>query len=118
MNLITLKGENEQGKLSVAGTLIGKRNEPRLVKVYDFDMDIAPSKHMAFFRYEDKPGVIGAVGTTLGKSNINIGTMQVGRDVKRGEAVMGINVDSPIPPEVLDEIRKVAHIKEAKFITF
>ncbi len=117
-NLITLKGENEEGKLSVAGTLIGKRNEPRLVKIYDFDMDISPSKYMAFFRYADRPGVIGAVGTTLGKNNINIGTMQVGRDIKRGEAVMGINVDSPIPQEILDEIRKVAHIKEAKFITF
>lgn len=116
VNVITVRGHNEQGKLSVAGTLVGKKNEPRLTQVYDFEMDLAPSKYMAFFRYKDKPGVIGAIGTTLGKNKINIGTMQVGRDVRKGMAVMGINVDSPIPDNVLEEIKKVTHITEAKFI--
>jgi D-3-phosphoglycerate dehydrogenase len=84
--------------------------------MYDFEIDMAPSTHMAFFRYPDVPGMIGKVGTLLGEAGINIASMQVGRKKIHGEAVMGVNVDSPIPDSVLDEIREKAGIAQAKAI--
>jgi D-3-phosphoglycerate dehydrogenase len=61
---------------------------------------------MAFFLYEDRPGVIGTVGTLLGKAGVNIASMEVGRRQAGGLALMCVTVDSPIPPEVLAEIER------------
>jgi D-3-phosphoglycerate dehydrogenase len=92
--------------VSVGGTLVGKRNAERLVRVYDFDLDMAPTEHMAFFLYEDRPGVIGTVGTLLGQAGVNIASMEVGRRQAGGLALMCVTVDSPIPPDVLAEIER------------
>ncbi len=62
------------------------------------------STHMAFFRYTDRPGVIGVVGQVLGDAGINIAGMQVGRDERGGAAVVALTVDSAIPAGVLAEI--------------
>jgi len=86
----------------------------RLVRVYDFDMDMAPADHMAFFRYEDRPGVIGTVGTILGQAGINIASMEVGRKEAGGLALMGLTVDSPIPAKVLDAITSEVGMKSAR----
>ncbi|RJQ53831.1 MAG: phosphoglycerate dehydrogenase [Actinobacteria bacterium] len=112
-NLVTLTGDTEKGSVTIAGTLLGPRNEPRLVRLYDFEIDMVPSEHMAFFRYVDKPGMIGKVGTVMGENNINIGSMQVGRKKAGGTAVMGINVDQPIPADVLEQAKRQAGIEEA-----
>jgi D-3-phosphoglycerate dehydrogenase len=116
VNLITVTSLSDGTSVTVGGTTIGKRNDPRFVLMYDYDIDMAPSKHMAFFRYEDVPGMIGKVGTILGKAGINIASMQVGRRKIHGEALMGVNVDIPIPDEVIDEIIKEAGIANAKAI--
>src|SRR5207247_530939 len=57
VNLITLRASTEAGEVSVGGTLVGKRDGERIVRVYDFDIDLAPAAHMTFFLYEDRPGV-------------------------------------------------------------
>jgi len=74
--------------------------------VFDFDVDMAPARHMSFFLYEDRPGVIGTVGSLLGRAGVNIASMEVGRTEAGGRALMGITVDSPIPAEVLAEISR------------
>jgi D-3-phosphoglycerate dehydrogenase len=74
------------------------------VSLYDYDIDMAPSHYMAFFRYKDIPGMIGKIGTALGANDINIASMQVGRTKMGGQAVMGINVDTPIGPGLLEQI--------------
>lgn len=112
-SLIIVAGETDKGTVRVAGTVIGAKNEPRLVSLYDFDIDMAPSDHMAFFRYVDKPGMIGKVGTALGNESINIASMQVGREKAGGTALMGVNVDDPIPAGVLEQIKHEAGIEEA-----
>jgi D-3-phosphoglycerate dehydrogenase len=56
---------------------------------------------MLFFIYVDRPGIIGKVGTILGEHKINIATMEVGRKGAGGDALMGLTVDSPVPPDVL-----------------
>jgi len=96
--------------------LVGKRDNERLVRVFGYDVDMAFSPIMAFFRYVDRPGIIGIVGTLLGANGINIANMQVARHTEGGEALMGLAVDSPIPEDILKDIVKRAQLREARLI--
>lgn len=89
--------------VSVAGIVSGARNVAKLVAVDAFDVDIPISEHMAFFRYHDRPGIVGVVGRVLGESDVNIGGMQVGRD-DSSHALIVLTVDSGIPADRLDAI--------------
>jgi D-3-phosphoglycerate dehydrogenase len=101
---ISIRGETDGGPVSVGGTLIGKRNAERITLVWDFDVEIGPAAHMVFFVYQDRPGIIGRVGTILGEHEVNIATMEVGRKSEGGDALMGLTVDSPVPGDVLERI--------------
>jgi D-3-phosphoglycerate dehydrogenase len=114
VNLMTLRAETEAGEVAVAGTLVGKRDSERLVQVYGFDVDMAPARHMAFLLYEDRPGVIGTVGTLLGEASVNIASMEVGRKEAGGTALMALTVDSPIPPDVLERIARTIGAEKAR----
>lgn len=113
VSLVEVHAEGAGGAVDVATALIGPRNEPRLVRVFDYDLDMGPSTYMAFFRYADRPGMIGKVGTILGAQNMNIGSMQVARHEKGGTALMGITVDSPIESELLVAIKEQAGMDDA-----
>lgn len=113
VSLIVVRAHTPSGPMQVGATLVGKKNEPRLVSMYEYDIDMVPTRYMAFFVYEDRPGMIGKVGTLLGLSDINIGSMQVGRTVAGGEALMGINIDTPASQELLDKIVAEAGINRA-----
>lgn len=104
-NLITLRGTRADGsQVSVSGTLIGIGQRERLVEVDGYLVDIDPTEHLAFFSYEDRPGMVGIVGQILGDAQINIAGMQVARDEKGGAALVGLSVDTAIPAGVLEEI--------------
>ena len=103
--------------MSVGGTLVGKKNNERVMQVWDFDVEIAPAEHMVFFVYLDRPGVIGKVGTILGERGINIATMEVGRQSEGGSALMGLTVDSPVPSEVLDRVAEEIGATRLRAIT-
>jgi D-3-phosphoglycerate dehydrogenase len=106
-NLITLRGTLADGsQVSVSGTLVGIAQRERLVEVDGYDVDIEPTEHLAFLRYEDRPGMVGTVGGILGEAQVNIGGMQVARDTKGGHALVALSVDSVIPTAVLDEIAR------------
>jgi D-3-phosphoglycerate dehydrogenase len=94
---------NNGESISAAGTVTGARNIAKLVEVDAFDVDVPISEHMAFFRYHDKPGVVGTVGQVLGDVAVNIGGMQVSRD-DTGHAMIVLTVDSAIPSDVLETI--------------
>jgi D-3-phosphoglycerate dehydrogenase len=105
-NLITIRGTLADGsQVSVSGTLIGINQRERLVEVNDFVVDLEPTEHLAFFTYEDRPGMVGTVGKILGEASVNIAGMQVSRNAKGGQALVALSVDSPVPAEVLEEIR-------------
>jgi D-3-phosphoglycerate dehydrogenase len=106
-NLITLRSTDKQGELTSGGTVFGPKNRPRLVQIYRHAIDIEPSPHMVFLRYEDVPGMIGKIGTVIGSHSINIAFMNVGRKKVEGKAVMGLALDDPLPAATLDEIRGV-----------
>jgi D-3-phosphoglycerate dehydrogenase len=84
--------------------------------VYGYDLDMAFAPIMAFFRYEDRPGIVGIVGTLMGEGGVNIANMQVARRDQGGEALMGLAVDQPIPDELLDSISDKAQLSEARLI--
>ena len=70
-----------------------------------FDVDLEPTDHLAFFVYEDRPGMVGTVGGILGDAGVNIAGMQVARDAKGGRALMTLSVDTVVPHDALDEIQ-------------
>jgi D-3-phosphoglycerate dehydrogenase len=109
-NLITLETSDKQGELTAAGTVFGPKDRPRLVKIYRHAIDIDPSEHMLFLRYEDVPGMIGKVGTILGSHSINVAFMNVGRKKVEGKAVMGLALDDPVPAAALKEIQAIQGI--------
>jgi D-3-phosphoglycerate dehydrogenase len=116
VNLVLLRADTEAGEVAVGGTLVGPRHAERLVRMYEFDIDIAPGDHMAVFRYEDRPGVIGTVGTILGEAGINVGSMEVGRTEAGGLALMCLTVDSPISGDVLERITSAVGMKSARSV--
>lgn len=116
VNLLEVHAESSGDPVSVAGVLVGKRDNERLVRVYGYELDMAFAPFMTFFRYEDRPGVVGTVGSLLGEAGVNIANMQVGRQAEGGEALMGMAVDSPIPEEVLDHIVKKVQMRDARLI--
>jgi D-3-phosphoglycerate dehydrogenase len=104
-NLVTVRGTLATGEqVSVSGTLSGPRHIEKLTEVDGFDIDVVPAEHMAFLKYDDRPGVVGVVGRVLGDAGVNIAAMQVSRREAGGEALMVLNVDSAIPADALSEI--------------
>jgi D-3-phosphoglycerate dehydrogenase len=98
----------------LSGTVIGK--EPRIVQIDEYLIDIIPSGYMILTKIEDHPNIIGPCCMILGKNNINIAGMQVGRIKVGGEAIMVLNIDSDVNDDVLDEIKSVDGIIDAKRI--
>src|SRR5438067_2051787 len=101
VNLITLRG----GEHAVAGTLAGKNSEPRIVMVDDHTTDVPPARHMLVIRNDDTPGMIGNVGTILGNGGVNISDMALGKSPTGEAALMVLAVDTPVPTDVIDELR-------------
>jgi D-3-phosphoglycerate dehydrogenase len=116
VNLVTVRAETDSGEVSVAGTLVGKRNDQRVMHVNGYDIEMAPATNMLFFEYEDRPGVIGTVGTILGQHEINIATMDVGRSSRGGTALMGLTLDTPVGPDVIEEITSSIAGRSARLI--
>ena len=102
------------GEEGVAGTLVGPSNRERLVEVWGFDVDMDPSDHMVFFRYSDRPGVVGLIGGKLGEAEVNIATMQVARREAGGEALIAMAVDTAIPADVVTEIADLIGATDAR----
>ncbi len=114
-SLITLKVSSGKAKFSVAGTLLAKDN-PRIVAIDGLSVDVIPEGTMVIYTNIDKPGVIGFVGTILGKNKINIAAMQVGRKPQGGEAVTVVNVDADVPETVLKQIKDFQGITQVKSV--
>ena len=115
-SLISATLQTADGSLTLAATSM--RNETHIVKFNDYWMDIVPNTpYLLFVDNRDQPGSIGAVGTIAGRHNINISFMGVGRIQLRGQAMMVIGLDDPVPPHVMDEIRALSHIANARLAT-
>lgn len=116
INLINLEGSGKNNELSISGTITGKKNMPRFIAIDKFEIDMVPSKYMAFLRYKDIPGQIGKIGTAFGKLNVNIASMHVGRKKMSGDAVMGLNLDNEVTPEMIEKFKKLSGFKKIKIV--
>ena len=101
VNLVTVSG----GGHSISGTLHWRRSEQRIVMVDGHTFYVPPVDHMVMITNDDRPGVIGTVGTLLGDAGINIADMDVGRSDRPGPAVMLIAPTSVVEPSILDALR-------------
>ena len=116
VSMVSATLETTGGNLTLAGTSM--RNEPHIVKINDYWLDMVPNTpYLLFVDNQDQPGSIGAVGTIAGRHNINISFMEVGRLQLRGRAMMVIGLDDPVPPEVMAEIKDLSHIYDARLAT-
>ncbi len=117
-NLVTIRGVLADGTpVSVSGTLTGPRQVEKVTAIDDFEVDIRPQAHLAFFRYEDRPGVVGAVGALLGEAQINIAGAQVSRRKAGGEALISLSLDDAVPQDVLTEIAKIIGASTARSVS-
>jgi D-3-phosphoglycerate dehydrogenase len=106
-NVVRVHGVLPTGELvSVSGTLTGPRQVEKLVEVDGFDIELVAEKHLLFFRYHDRPGVVGVVGARLGDADVNIAGAQVSRTAEGGDALMALTVDSAVPHEVLEQLAR------------
>ncbi|MCU0267726.1 MAG: phosphoglycerate dehydrogenase [Acidimicrobiales bacterium] len=112
VNLITLRA----GDRLLAGTLVGLRGEPRLVKVDDHSVDVPPARYMLVVHNEDKPGVIGTVGSILGAAGVNIADMDVGQAPSGESAMMVLSTGQAVPPEVQEQLRAAPMIRSVHAI--
>jgi D-3-phosphoglycerate dehydrogenase len=114
---VSLMRLSADGEHAVSGTLIGPANKERLVELWGFEIDMEPEAHMLFFRYVDRPGIIGRIGTQLGSAGINIATMQVGRHEMGGEALIAMTVDSAVPVELTRQVADSIGASQARTIS-
>ena len=115
-NLLRVTVHRDGERVDVEGTTIGRDDRLWLVEALDYQIEIELAPLMAFFRYDDMPGVIGRVGTTFGRAGINIANMAVSRTNQGGKALMALSIDTPAPPELVDEFL-AGGFDEARFIS-
>jgi len=114
-SLVTLEATTAKGTTAVAATVL--RGEPHIVRVKDYWVDIVPTGgYFLFSDHMDRPGIIGAVGNITGTANININSMNVSRLKPRGQALMILSLDEPLPEKVLNQIKAVHDISDAKLV--
>ncbi len=113
---LQLSSKGANGNHTVTGAVFAD-GELRITTIDEFPVNVAPSRHMLFTRHRDMPGIIGHLGSVLGEHNVNIASMQVGRRIVRGDAVMVLSVDDPIPPSLLANIHAINGIQEAHPVT-
>ena len=89
---------------------------PRIVDVDGYSVEVVPRGNMIFFTNNDKPGVIGKMGTILGQCQVNIAGMYLGRERQGGKALALLLVDNPVRQEVIDQVRQIENILSARVI--
>jgi len=115
-NLVTLKLKTKKEERSIAGTLLNGFGA-RIVQIDQYPVDIAPEGNFILVSHNDKPGIVGRLGTVLGNNDVNIATMQVGRKVVGGSAIMVLSVDKQAPESVISELEMLPEIMKIKEIT-
>ncbi|MHB8328156.1 MAG: phosphoglycerate dehydrogenase [Acidimicrobiales bacterium] len=113
VNLITLRSSDH----SLAGTLSGPRSEPRIVMVDDHMVEVPPAEHMLVVRNDDRPGMIGVVGTALGEAGVSISSMAVGPSRSGSTALMVLSTDRHVPDDTFTLLQASEGIVDIHRIT-
>jgi len=114
LHIAVFSGEN---KVSVGGTFFGAKNDPRIVRVNSRPVEVTPSGVVLLLENKDRPGIVGHIGTLLGKENINIASMSLSRTELGGRALTLLNLDSLPDAGVLQRLAADADIFGAQVIS-
>lgn len=114
-SLVSIRVKTDSMEETMSGTVFMK-GRSRIVAIGGYTMDMIPEGYVIISRHLDKPGVIGRASTILGKGDVNIAGMQVGRIKPGEEAIMVLNVDSEVSSDMMDQIRSMPGIFTAKFV--
>jgi D-3-phosphoglycerate dehydrogenase len=116
-NLVRVHIHTRGGDTDVTGTV--GHDGPHIVAINDLWVDIPPGDGwLLLCENQDRPGMIGAVGTFLGKHDINISFMRVGRTAVRGKALMAVGLDDPITPEIVAQLAEIPNVISARVTRF
>jgi D-3-phosphoglycerate dehydrogenase len=107
---------NGQKLISAGGTFFGSPNNPRIVRLYSTPVEIPTSGTLLLLNNKDRPGIVGYLGTLLGKHKVNIANMSLTRDTAGGLALTVLNLDSAPPSAVLEELQKDTDISNVKVV--
>jgi D-3-phosphoglycerate dehydrogenase len=102
--------------VSAGGTFFGSPNNPRIVRVFSMPVEIVPSGVVFMMNNTDRPGMVGHIGTLMGRYKVNIASMSLARDQVGGQALTVLNLDSVPPQDALDEIRKDPDISNVRVV--
>jgi len=97
----------------IMGTLFSNK-DPRVVMIDKFYIEAAPQGYMLVISNKDVPGIVGKVGTILGKAGINIAGINLGRDKKTGRAISLLNLDSEVPKKIMSRLKSIGDINDVK----
>jgi D-3-phosphoglycerate dehydrogenase len=109
-SVLTVTTRTREGRKVIAGTVFD--GQPRIVRLRDLDIEFSPEGFVLVLSYEDRPGMVGRIGSLLGGLNVNIASMHVGRRTKRGRAIVVLILDEDL---TADQVRAVAQAVEADF---
>ena len=115
LSLIVVKISTKETTFTVSGTIFGA-DEIRIVGINGHEFDVIPEKYMLVARNQDKPGMIGQIGTLLGASHVNIANMQVSRNNQAGNAMMFMSVDSDVAKETLNLLQGIDGILQVNLV--
>ena len=115
-SVIRLRLVTERQDRAVVGALFGAT--PRVVEIKGVEMEAGFTPHMLYVTNDDKPGFIGSLGQTLGEAGVNIGTFNLGRSAPGEDAIALLAVDEAVPETVLEQVRGLPHVNQAKALRF
>jgi D-3-phosphoglycerate dehydrogenase len=113
---LTIRGDGGFER-SVAGTVFSD-GKPRIIQIKGINLEAEFGAHMLYVTNADKPGFIGALGTTLGDAGVNIASFHLGRQAPGGDAIALVEIDEAIPEPVLAAVQRLPHVRQARPLAF
>jgi D-3-phosphoglycerate dehydrogenase len=113
LHVTVMSGED---KVSAGGSVFGAKSLPRIVRLFSQTVEIVPEGVIFLMNNKDRPGIVGYIGTLMGKYNVNIASMSLNRDAAGGRALTVLNLDSVPPPALLQEIQKDPDISNVRVV--
>jgi len=113
-SMLTVCTQTAEGKKLIAGTVFD--GQPRIVRMRDMDIEFTPEGYILVLSYEDRPGMVGRIGSILGGLNVNIASMHVGRKTKRGRAIVVLLLDEDLAAEQVSEVARAVEADFARLI--
>ena len=115
VNAIRVEVKTDKEPFAIQGTLSANQ-KPRIVKINSVYMEAVPDGYILFIQNNDKPGLVGAIGTLLAEARINIAGITLGREAPGGLAISAVNVDSNVPEKTIERLRSIKDVLYVKLL--